>query len=138
MPALVAELDTPRQAVSVANLGTGISPAQDNVSNMATPKKPKVFVREWRVHLGRSGPELADALGIERESLLKKERENRWPTGQAVKAAKFLGITVNQLTSPPPPPGTIEQISLDDAIKDQPESVKKLITATVLTILAQQ
>jgi DNA-binding XRE family transcriptional regulator len=101
--------------------------------NQKSPaSKQKLFIREWRDFMGVKAPDVADALEIERESYLKKERETwRVSLGEAFVIAKQIGIHVSQLKFPPPKKGQEPPVSLDEMVEDQPRPVQDMVRAAV-------
>jgi transcriptional regulator with XRE-family HTH domain len=83
---------------------------------MVTRGKPQhFFLREWRQFMGTKAIEIADALGIERESYYRLERETwRINVDQVPVIAKTLGIRPDQLWFHPPTPDAKQAVSLDD------------------------
>lgn len=122
-----AELDTANPALrgSVTSMVSG--------KNQKSPaSKQKLYIREWRDFMGVKAPDIADALQIERESYLKKERETwRVSLGEAFVIAEAIGIHVSQLKFPPPQKGQMIEESLDEMIVDQPDNVQKMARAAV-------
>lgn len=101
------------------------------------PRSPKsrqvtLYLREWRKFMGVKAPEIAEALGIERESYLRHERETwRVSYTEAIIIAEAIGIQVTQLKFPPPLPEQEPVLSLDEMIEGQSETVQKLAIAAV-------
>lgn len=100
------------------NLGrenvTNAAPAFDPIHNYdagmvtrsANPRR-LLYLVEWRKHLSVSPETIAEAFGIERESVHRMEREqNRMNAEKIAKYADTLGILPEQLWRPPPPAGT--------------------------------
>jgi transcriptional regulator with XRE-family HTH domain len=81
----------------------------------------RIYIREWRKHLGISAVVLADALDIERASYLRLEREpGKINLAELAIIENVLGVRPAQLGHPPPTEGQPERLSLDD---DAPENL---------------
>jgi len=91
------------------------------------PRRLKLYVREWRKYMGVSAPIVAEALGIERESYLKIERET-WRIGasEAFIIADAIGCHVNQLRFPPPAAGQRPPQSADAILEGASEEVREM------------
>ena len=106
------------------------------VSGMVTRAPPKTqrqirpaprpfFLREWRKFMGTKAVELAEVLGIERESYYRLEK-NWWTinAGEMDTLAQTIGIKPSQLWFPPPTQGQ-EVVSLDEMVEEMPEPMRK-------------
>lgn len=92
---------------------------------MVTPKVGKrLFLKEHRKAKGLSDVEMAEKLGIERESVQRIEREY-WRANPRKQAdwAKILGIKPEELWDPP---GKPKKVSLDAMIAGQSPEVQSL------------
>ncbi len=94
------------------------------------PKVPKpveraFYLREWRKFMGTKPTDLAEALGIERQSYHRLET-NWWTinAGEMDTLCKVIGIKPSQLWFPPPEKGRQERESLDDLLEDIPEEMR--------------
>jgi DNA-binding XRE family transcriptional regulator len=89
------------------------------------PAPRPFFLRQWRKFMGTKAVELAEALGIERESYYRLEK-NWWTisTGEQDIIARTIGIKPSQLWFPPPTQGQ-DVVSLDELVEDMPEQMKK-------------
>jgi hypothetical protein len=74
--------------------------------------------------MGTKPVELATALGIERQSYHRLEK-NWWTisTGEQDIIAKTIGIKPSQLWFPPPKKGQQERLTLDELLEDIPENM---------------
>ena len=112
--------------------------------SLPRPKAPAVkgiqlYLREWRKFMGVSAPDVADALGIERESYLRMERETwRVTFSEAILIATTIGIHVSQLRFPPPEPGKKPEESLDEMVEDKSPEFRRLARAAIRGMLDQQ
>lgn len=81
------------------------------------------FIREWRVATKSRAVDLADLLGIERESYYRLER---YPltlsVAELLKLAESFRIPHQRLWELPPPPGKKPRPSLDAIVKDVPDT----------------
>jgi transcriptional regulator with XRE-family HTH domain len=85
--------------------------------------KPHVYLREWRKAKNVRAPDMADRLGIERESYYRLERKPyTLSVGELIELADALGITHDQLFRPPPEPGLKPRPSLDAIVEDTPDA----------------
>jgi hypothetical protein len=94
-------------------------------SKPAKPVRRPFYLREWRKFMGTKAIEIAIALGIERESYYRLERD--WWTinaGEMDIISKVIGIKPSQLWFPPPAPGQ-KVVSLDDLLEDMPEAMQQ-------------
>jgi transcriptional regulator with XRE-family HTH domain len=85
--------------------------------------KPHVYLREWRQAKDVRAVDMAERLGIERESYYRLERKPfTLNIAELIELSSALGIDHRQLFSPPPPPGLRPRVSLDEIVQDQPDS----------------
>jgi DNA-binding XRE family transcriptional regulator len=82
------------------------------------------YLREWRKFMGTKPMELAIALGIERQSYHRLEK-NWWTInlGEMDIICRIIGVKQSQLWFPPPTTGQQERISLDELLEDIPENM---------------
>ncbi|HWW46571.1 MAG TPA: helix-turn-helix transcriptional regulator [Xanthobacteraceae bacterium] len=67
-----------------------------------TPPRRLLFLTEWRKHLGISAETMAEAMGVERESIHRMEREqNRMNVEKMARYAEALGIPPEKLWRKP-------------------------------------
>lgn len=88
---------------------------------MVTRRKPiPIYLREWRKFMGVKAMRLAEALGIERESYYRLERETfRISLEEVVTLADEIGIRPDQLWwHPPSPKAPASAVSLNDLVAD--------------------
>lgn len=93
---------------------TNTAPAFDSIHSYdagmvtrSTNPRRLLYVVEWRKHLNVSPEKIAEAFGIERESVHRMEREqNRMNAEKIAKYADVLGILPEQLWRPPTSSGT--------------------------------
>jgi transcriptional regulator with XRE-family HTH domain len=85
--------------------------------------RPHVYLREWRKYKALRAPDMADRLGIERESYYRLERNPfTLSVAELVELADALGIDHRSLWGPPPEPGTIPRVSLDAIVEGTPDA----------------
>ncbi len=85
--------------------------------------KAHVYLREWRNFKNVRAVDMAERLGIERESYYRLERKPfTLNVRELIELSDALGIDHRRLFSPPPPPGLQPRVSLDEIVKDQPDS----------------
>jgi transcriptional regulator with XRE-family HTH domain len=85
--------------------------------------KPAVYLREWRKFKNVRAPDMAERLGIERESYYRLERKPfTLSLAELLVVADALGISHEQLWRPPPEPGLRPRPSLDAIVQDTPDS----------------
>lgn len=82
------------------------------------PQKGRLYLREHRKAHHVSPVDMAQRLGIERESLYRQERE--WWRANAVDWADALGVPVKSLYGLP------GAVSLDDILEGASDNLKKL------------
>lgn len=84
--------------------------------------KPHVYLREWRKYKNVRAPEMADRLGIERESYYRLERQPyTLSVAELLELADALGIEHKRFWAPPPEPGLIPRPSLDEIVAETPD-----------------
>lgn len=93
----------------------------------------RLFLKEWREHVGLSVEQLAGRLEIERESVYRWEREPRRvnPDKQAAYAAA-LGIDPADLWRLPTRP------SLDALVRGQPDALQDMAADIVQRLIARK
>lgn len=101
----------------------------------------RLHLKAHRKSQGISAPEMGEKLGIERESVLRQEREWwRVKPPMQLKWAAVLGCDVEDLWSPPPTkpatPTIARAQSLDAIVKDAPADVHKMIVDIVSRMVA--
>ncbi len=97
-----------------------MSPMADRTRKGA---KPHVYLREWRKAKNVRAVDLAEKLEIERESYYRLERQPfTLNVRELIELSDALGIDHRRLFTPPPAPGLQDRISLDEIVKDQPDS----------------
>lgn len=81
--------------------------------------------------MGAKAPDVADAIGVERESYYRLERETfRLSLTQIESAATFIGVRPDQFWFHPPTPGATAGVDLNGLIADQtPETQAMIIKA---------
>lgn len=80
---------------------------------------PHVYLREWRKAKNIGAPDMADRLGIERESYYRLERNTgKLSVEEVYELADALGIDHRRLWTLPPPPGLRPRPSLDEIVAD--------------------
>lgn len=85
--------------------------------------KPHVYLREWRKAKLFKGPQMAEFLGIARESYLRLEREpHTLSVAELIEIADIFGVEHQRLWAPPPPPGLRPRPSLDEIVADQSDN----------------
>lgn len=105
----------------VHNYDTGM------VTRSTQPTRRLLYLVEWRKHLKVSPEAIAEAFGIERESVHRMEREqNRMNAKKIAKYADTLGILPEQLWRPPPP--TDSKLSGSDLTAAEREIAVSLLT----------
>lgn len=83
----------------------------------------QVFLREWRKAKNLRAPEMADRLGIERESYYRLERNPlTLSVAELLVLAEALGIPHQRLWEMPPAPGLKPRVSLDAIVRDVPDT----------------
>ena len=98
------------------------------------PKKPRqrAHLRAWREHFGLSGEQLADRIGTTKATISRYETGKRaYPGGFLAAVAEALAINEADLFRLPDNP------SLDEMVKNAPESVRKRIVAVVEALLKE-
>lgn len=84
---------------------------------------PHVYLREWRKAKNIRATDMADRLGIERESYYRLERNTgKLSLEEVYELADALGIDHHKLWTVPPPPGLRPRPSLDEIVADVPDS----------------
>lgn len=84
--------------------------------------RPHVYLREWRKAKGLKAPDMAERLGIERESYYRLERKPfTLSVAELLELADALGISHQRLWQLPPEPGIIPRQSLDAIVEGQPD-----------------
>lgn len=85
--------------------------------------RPHVYLREWRKWKGLKGPQMAETLGIQRESYLRLEREpHTLSVAELIELADVFGVEHQRLWAPPPPPGLKPRVSLDAIVAGEPDN----------------
>lgn len=118
-----------------------LNPSLPNVTGMITirgmvtriARQSRLYLREHRKYLGVRTAHLAKAMGIERESLLRLEREPQnvdW--AKAVRYANALNISPARLLKPP------YMASLDELVEDQPEELQVMAADIVRRLIAKE
>ena len=103
------------------------------------PRRIRLYFREWRDFMGVSAPTVAEALGIERESYLRMERETwRASYADALTIADTIGCRVEQLRFPPPKEGQPAPESADAMLEGAPENVRQIALAALRGIVGTQ
>lgn len=89
-------------------------------------KRRAFYLKEWRKYMGTKPIDLATALGIERQSYHRLEK-NWWTisAGEMDILCRVIGIEPSQLWFPPPQAGVPERISLDGLLEDMPENMQQ-------------
>lgn len=92
----------------------------------------RLYLREHRKAKGLSATYMAGRMGMERESLLRFEREaqTRCTPEKQTQYAEALGIAPTALWQPPGAP------SLDSLVADQPDEVKAMAADIVTRLVA--
>ncbi len=93
----------------------------------------ELYLRPHRKRLGVRAGRMAELMGIERESLLRLEREPQnvdW--AKAVRYALALGISPVRLLRPP------DMVSLDELVEDQPDAVQTMAADIVRRLIAKK
>lgn len=87
-------------------------------------KRP-FYLKDWRKFMGTKAIEIAMALGIERESYYRLER-NWWTinAGEMDIIATTIGIRPSQLWFPPPKKGQPEVLTVEELMEDIPEDMQ--------------
>ncbi|MCB1394299.1 helix-turn-helix transcriptional regulator [Nitrobacter sp.] len=94
--------------------------------------KRRIFLREWRKHLGAKAVTLAEALGIEEKSYYRVERETwRLNVPGLETLADSLGIRPDQFWYHPPTGEDDENISLDHLVEGESKDVKLMAVKAV-------
>ena len=103
------------------------------VTAMVTKTKTHYFfLKEWRKFTGTKAIAIAEALGIERESYYRLERDpGRIKITQQIIIAKTFGIRPDQLWSAPPAADVWRNISLDDLIENAPINIQEMAIRAV-------
>lgn len=92
-------------------------------------RKARLFLREWRKAKGVSATVMGRRLGMERESVLRLEREwNRCAPDKQAQYADALGIQPEALWHPPVPD---DRPSLDAMTRDIPDDVRDMVVDVV-------
>jgi DNA-binding XRE family transcriptional regulator len=101
-------------------------------SKKIRPQRRPFYLREWRKFMGAKPNEIAEALGIERQSYYRLE-VNWWTisTGEQDIICRVIGIKPSQLWFPPPKEGQQERVSLDELLEDMPENVQIAAIAAI-------
>ena len=87
--------------------------------------KPHVYLREWRKAKNVRAPDMAERLGIERESYYRLERQPfTLSIAELLVLADALGIGHQQLWEPPPAPGLTPRVSLDAIVAGEPDTIE--------------
>lgn len=85
--------------------------------------KPHVYLREWRKAKALKAVDMAERLGIERESYYRLERKPfTLSVAELLELADALGIQHHHLWEPPPEPGLTPRVSLDAIVEGQPDA----------------
>lgn len=85
--------------------------------------QPRVYLREWRKSKNLRALDMAERLGIERESYLRLERKpHTLSIAELLVVANAIGIGHKRLWEPPPPPGLNLRPSLDEIVQDASDS----------------
>lgn len=85
--------------------------------------KPHVYLREWRKARNVRAPDMAERLGIERESYYRLERQPyTLSVAELLELAEALGIDHQQFWRPPPAPGVAPRPSLDAIVQETPDT----------------
>jgi transcriptional regulator with XRE-family HTH domain len=80
-------------------------------------------LREWRKYKNIRAPDMAERLGIERESYYRLERNpGTLSIAELSELADALGVDPRRLWTLPPPPGLRPRVSLDEIVSDTPDS----------------
>lgn len=92
--------------------------------------QPRLFLKEWREAKGLTQQQIADRIGtdtgqVSRVETGKRKANQSWVFGYA----SALGITPEQLYRPPGAP------SLDDMVRNAPESLRRQIFVVVEALL---
>lgn len=97
------------------------------VTHIYQNRKRRLFLREHRKAKGVSATVMAGRLGIERESVLRLEREpQRVNSEKQADYATALDLQPEDLWRPPAEPEPPKQPSLDEIVKDAPDETRAM------------
>lgn len=108
------------------------------VTNMVTESDPKargyLYMWEWREYKKIKTWEMAERLGIERNSVWRWENEqHRMSPAKIIMYADALGIDYRQLWQPPP-----GKPSIDAILEDTPEDLRNTAMDIVKRLIERQ
>lgn len=107
------------------------------VTRIYQSRKRRLFLREHRKAKGVSATVMAGRLGIERESVLRLEREpQRVNSEKQADYAAALDLQPEELWRPPAVPETPRAPSLDAMVKDMPEETRAMVADIVLRLVS--
>jgi transcriptional regulator with XRE-family HTH domain len=85
--------------------------------------KAPVYLRAWREFKNVRAVDMAERLGVERESYYRLERKpHTLSIAELLELGDALGVDHRRLFEPPPPSGLRPRPSLDEIVRDTPDS----------------
>lgn len=107
------------------------------VTRIYQSRKRRLFLREHRKAKGVSATMMGGRLGIERESVLRLEREpQRVNSEKQADYAAALDLQPEDLWRPPAVPEPPKAPSLDAMVKDVPEETRKMVADIVFRLVS--